>query len=206
MPARQKILQQTGWVKRPMTRQERTSSIEIAIDVRCDAWRAAVPAAEEVCRRAAHAALAGAVLPSGGELSIVLADDAAVRELNRDWRHIDAPTNVLAFPGDPDMPVQTGAPLDDAPPLLLGDVIVAFETTQAEALRDAKSLADHLAHLIVHGTLHLRGYDHENDTDAEEMEALETAILEGLGIADPYADPADTFVEGAPLAGAGGHG
>lgn len=176
---------------------------EIAVDLACDGWRDAVPVAEDVCRRAARAALAGLSAPAGGELSIVLTDDATIQALNRDWRRIDAPTNVLAFPGDSDRLPQTGLTVDDAPPLLLGDVIVAFETTRAEALRDGKSLADHLAHLIVHGTLHLRGYDHENDPDAEEMEALETSILRGLGIADPYEE---TPANGGRLTGGGNHG
>ena len=178
-------------------------SMEIAIDLACDDWRAVMPDAEEVCRRAAGAALAGLCAPGGAELSIVLTDDEAIRALNREWRRIDAPTNVLAFPGDPDMTAPAGIAGGDAPPLLLGDVIVALETTQAEARRDARPLADHLAHLIVHGTLHLRGYDHENDMDAEEMEALETAILKDLGIEDPYEEaPAD----GSRLTGDDGHG
>ena len=181
--------------------------LEIVIDLACDGWRDAIPTAEELSRRAAQAALAGISAPCGGELSLVLADDATVRALNRDWRHIDAPTNVLSFPGavpdDSDGPVPNGIPVNDAPPLLLGDVIVALETTQAEALRDGKALADHLSHLIVHGTLHLRGYDHENDADAEEMEALETTILKGLGIVDPYDGmPAD----GDRLTGVGDDG
>lgn len=179
------------------------AAMEIAIDLACDGWCDAVPVAEEVCRRAASAALAGLCAPGGAELSIVLADDETIRALNREWRRIDAPTNVLAFPGDPDMSAPAGIAKGDAPPLLLGDVIVALETTQAEARRDAKPLADHLAHLIVHGTLHLRGYDHENDMDAEEMEALETSILRGLGIEDPYDEaPAD----GARLTGDDGRG
>jgi probable rRNA maturation factor len=106
-----------------------------------------------------------------------------VQDLNRDWRDRDAPTNVLAFPGDTEAA--------NGQPLLLGDVIVAFGVTRAEATRDGKTLADHLSHLVAHGTLHLLGYDHENDADAQAMEALETGILGGLGIADPYADGPD---------------
>lgn len=111
------------------------------------------------------------------ELSIVLTDDAEQRELNRDWRGKDSATNVLSFPQiEPFGPV-TG---------ILGDVILARETLEREAIDLGKSLSDHFTHLIVHGFLHILGYDHIDEQDALAMEALETQILAGLGIADPY--------------------
>ncbi|CAA7614066.1 Endoribonuclease YbeY [Candidatus Terasakiella magnetica] len=158
---------------------------DIAVTIESAAWTEALPDAEQRCGRLAAIAL-GAVddLPEGVvELSIVLADDRTVQGLNRDWRGKDAPTNVLSFAtlDDEDAPIVPDAPL------LLGDVILAFETCAAEAKAQNKPLADHFSHLVVHGVLHLLGFDHENDDEAEEMEALETTLLAALGIADPYA-------------------
>ncbi len=137
---------------------------------------------ESVVRRAIDAAAAVAGDDTGGaELAVMLTDDAAVKDLNRSFRGIDKPTNVLSFPAPP-------APGDDADaPRQLGDIAIAFETTQAEALAEGKPFAHHLSHLAVHGFLHLIGYDHETDAEAEAMEALERDILAGLGIPDPYA-------------------
>lgn len=118
--------------------------------------------------------------PDDAELSLLLTDDDHVRVLNREWRDKDVPTNVLSFPSTGD---------EEEPGPLLGDIVVARETTAREAADEAKSFDDHFAHLVVHGLLHLLGYDHEIDEEAEEMEALETEILAELGIADPYADP-----------------
>ena len=133
------------------------------------------PALRPLLRRAVDAA-AAALSTSGAELAIVLTDDSAVRVLNRTWRGIDAPTNVLSFPAD----VPAGAPP------LLGDVVLAYETVAREAQRDGKPFAHHVAHLAVHGFLHLCGYDHERDSDAETMEQLERTILRRLDIPDPY--------------------
>jgi probable rRNA maturation factor len=162
--------------------------MEISISVEDPAWTRALPDVEDRCRAVALAALAAdpAALPEGArpEVSLVLADDDTVRGLNRDWRGKDAPTNVLSFAALDD----DDAPVVDGVPLLLGDVVLAFGTCAAEAAVDGKTLGDHLAHLVVHGVLHLLGYDHEDDeAGAEEMEALETGVLAGLGIADPYA-------------------
>jgi probable rRNA maturation factor len=126
--------------------------------------------------RRAVAAAAGAVSTSAAELAIVLADDSAVHLLNRKWRGIDAPTNVLSFP------VEGPA---GAPPLL-GDIVLGYETVAREARRDRKPFAHHVAHLAVHGFLHLCGYDHARDSDAEAMEQLERDILRHLAIPDPY--------------------
>ncbi|SMH55589.1 rRNA maturation RNase YbeY [Azospirillum agricola] len=141
--------------------------------------------AEWLAEKAALAALAAIYDEEDGpaELSVVLADDALVHQLNRDYRGKDKPTNVLSFAlteADEPEPVE-GAPV------LLGDVILAFETVRREAAEQNKAPADHMTHLVVHGVLHLLGYDHETDDEAEEMEALETRLLADLGIADPYA-------------------
>ena len=113
---------------------------------------------------------------TGAEVAIVLTDDSTIRELNRTWRGKDEPTNVLAFPTDP----QAG------PHRLLGDIVIAFETLAREARAERKPFDHHLAHLAVHGFLHLCGYDHETARQAATMERLETAILSRLEIPDPY--------------------
>ena len=162
------------------------SAAEIAVLIEHPAWTEILPEAEALCRRAALAALADVELPPGrpAEISLVLADDATVRRLNRDWRGKDSPTNVLSFATQDD----DGEPEVADAPLLLGDVVLAFETCTAEAAAEGKSLADHLSHLVVHGVLHLLGWDHQDEDEADSMEALETDVLRGLGIADPHRD------------------
>lgn len=113
---------------------------------------------------------------SGAELAIVLTNDSAIRRLNRTWRGKNEPTNVLSFPADP----QAGAHR------FLGDIVIAYETLAREARAERKPFDHHLAHLAVHGFLHLCGYDHESDRQAATMERLETAILARLGIPAPY--------------------
>lgn len=139
---------------------------------------------ETLVRRAVDAAVAVARAPSpfALEVSLLLSDDAGVRALNREWRGLDKPTNVLSFPGS-SLPSPDGI-------RHLGDIAVAFETVAREADAEGKSIADHLTHLIVHGTLHLLGHDHECDEDAEGMESLEVEALARLGVADPYRDMA----------------
>ena len=112
-------------------------------------------------------------------MSLCLTDDAALRALNARWRGIDKPTNVLSFPSS------SRGHLRDA--TMLGDIALAYETLAREAENLGVPLADHYRHLIAHGFLHLIGYDHETDAEAERMEALETRILARLGAADPYA-------------------
>jgi len=126
------------------------------------------------------AAMADAEITPAAELSVLLTDDAGIRVINRDHRGLDKPTNVLSFPQDD--------PDSDAYGPLLGDIVVAYETVAREAGEVGISLSDHVCHMIVHGFLHLLGYDHMDDDEAEEMEGLETAILGRLGVADPYAD------------------
>ena len=141
--------------------------------------------AEAVIQRAIAAAAESADADVGdAELAVMLTDDAGIRTLNSNWRGIDKPTNVLSFPAlQPE-----GARRPGDAPRMLGDIAIAFETTRREADAEGKPFEHHLSHLAIHGFLHLIGYDHENDADAEEMESLETEILQQLGIPDPYAD------------------
>ncbi|MGH6924671.1 MAG: rRNA maturation RNase YbeY [Propylenella sp.] len=130
-------------------------------------------------------------LPSAAlELSIVFTDDAAMRKLNAKWRGKDKPTNVLAFPqggGQWRHPSPNPSPQGGGESALLGDIVLAAETVSREAKLAELPLEDHMAHLIIHGFLHLLGYDHEAEADAEEMEQLERAALSRIGIPDPYA-------------------
>jgi probable rRNA maturation factor len=134
---------------------------------------------KSLVRRAINEATA-AVSTSGAELAIVLTDDSAIRLLNRDWRGKDAATNVLSFPA----PNASGAPRH------IGDIVLAYETIAREARDEGKPFAHHVAHLTVHGFLHLNGYDHQRSKDANEMEQLERKILRKLAIPDPYRSPA----------------
>ena len=136
---------------------------------------------KSLIRRAVEEA-AAAVSTSGAELAIVLTDDSAIRLLNRDWRGKDAATNVLSFP----------AQNASGEPLLLGDIVLAYETIACEARAEGKPFAHHLAHLTVHGFLHLSGYDHQRSKDAEKMEQLERRILQRLAIPDPYRSSAES--------------
>lgn len=200
--------------------------VDITISIEDERWDGAVADVEALCERAARAALIAADaqdpewLPGGPvEMSLVLADNATVQELNRDYRAKDKPTNVLSFAlyadgegggdegeeDDADEEFDADDELDETGidddedgdveflspeptvPVLLGDVILAFETVEREASEQGKPFTDHLTHLVTHGVLHLLGYDHIEDSEAEQMERLETQILSGLGIADPYA-------------------
>ena len=143
------------------------------IDIEDPAWTEALADAEALVLGAAEATLAseGAV---GEGLALLLTDDATMADLNRRFRQQDRPTNVLSFP----------APQN--PERFLGDIALAFGVCEREAREQGKPLAHHLQHLVAHGVLHLLGYDHETDAQAEEMEGLERAVLAGLGIPDPY--------------------
>lgn len=147
---------------------------EVDIQVQSCLWSAA-PAAENTVRAAIAAA--ARISPAEGEVSVVLTDDAAIRTLNRIWRNIDKATNVLSFPA---------AKPPGGAPLLLGDIVIAYETLARETGEEGKPLLHHLAHLAVHGFLHLMGYDHETDSQADAMERLERDILASMNIADPY--------------------
>jgi probable rRNA maturation factor len=146
----------------------------IEVEIEDEAWTVALPDAAAVAERAATAALGTAA----GDVVVLLTDDATVRDLNARFRGRDQPTNVLSFPAA-DMTLPGQAPH-------LGDLVLAFGVCAAEAAAQGKSLADHLAHLTVHGVLHLLGRDHEDEAEAEAMEAEERTILARLGVADPY--------------------
>jgi probable rRNA maturation factor len=156
------------------------SSRDIVVDIALESplWEA-FGEADALARKAIDATLAhaDAELPEETEISLLLSDDAFVQELNRRWRGQDKPTNVLSFPA---------ADEDNFERLLLGDIAIAFETMAREADEEGKPLSAHFCHLVVHGLLHLLGYDHEDAAEAEAMEALERAILADLGIDDPY--------------------
>jgi probable rRNA maturation factor len=132
---------------------------------------------------AAHAAFAEVPphMPTPYEATVVLTDDAEMRDLNRDWRGMNAPTNVLSFPA--------GETLGE--PMPLGDIVIAYETALKEADEESITLSDHVSHLVVHGMLHLLGFDHMEDDEAERMEELESHALACLGIADPYGHEGD---------------
>ncbi len=138
------------------------------------------PVAGRVQQDAVDSSAGRVPLPPAGEICLLLTDAEHIRTLNRDWRGRDRATNVLSFPADE-------PPRPGGPPAFLGDIAVAREVVVAEATAQAKSLDEHFTHLVVHGVLHLLGYDHEADADATIMEDLERRVLARLGIADPYA-------------------
>lgn len=146
----------------------------IDIEVEDVAWIQAVPEVEALVRIAAEAALRSAPAYGGG-ITFLLTDDESVRELNGQFRGKDSATNVLSFPAPPN-------PEDH-----LGDVALAYGVCVREAAEQGKPLSHHLQHLTIHGVLHLLGYDHIGDDEAEAMEGLERAVLAGLGVPDPYA-------------------
>lgn len=153
----------------------------IAVDLRVEAGDWPSPShLRSLARRIVDAAAASiSPLPRSGELSLLFTDDAHIRVLNRHYRAIDKPTNVLAFP--------SAAPADGRSGMILGDVVIASETLRREARSQDLTIEAHLAHLILHGFLHILGYDHTDEAEALAMERLETAILGDLGIADPHA-------------------
>ena len=155
--------------------------IVVEVSIECDLW-AALPNAEVLAAQAVEKArkITKIKLHKAAEISVLLVDDSRIASLNAQWRKISKATNVLSFPAS--------APEMLASNPLLGDIVLAFETVRREALDEGKSLANHFSHLVVHGFLHLIGYDHINEADAEIMEALEIKILAGLKIADPYSE------------------
>ncbi len=151
------------------TRKTKSSSASCTVVVLDPGWTKALPGVERLVRRAARAAVG----PRARSLTVALADDKRVRALNKRDRRKDKPTNVLSYPS--------------GERLFLGDVVLARQTVLREAREQKKTPADHLVHLVVHGTLHLLGYNHETGpADAERMEGLERRVLAKLGIADPY--------------------
>jgi probable rRNA maturation factor len=153
---------------------------KLKIDVLVDSDRWKEPGKARATVRRAIGQAAATVSTTGTEVAIVLTDDSAIRQLNRLWRGIDAATNVLSFP--------TRRKTADEPPHL-GDIVLAYETIAREASAERKPFAHHVAHLAVHGFLHLLGYDHDKDAGAETMERTERKILRRLHIPDPYRPP-----------------
>ena len=165
-------------------------TLSIDVIVRSQRWRRGVAELSRLCTETARRAYDMAGGDEGdAQVSIVLTSDRAVQALNRTFRGYDKATNVLSFPAAPaPMAAPAGCP---PPPRLLGDVVIAYGTTAAEATAAGKELGDHLRHLIVHGILHVLGYDHQTEGDAAVMERLEAAILASFGMSDPYASTAE---------------
>ncbi len=160
----------------------------VDIDIRAEGWLKALDDPDTLCRQALNAAMSRLELPPRAyEVSVVLTDDAEQETLNRSYRGRDSSTNVLSFPSDE----MATAGFPDDLPMPLGDISLALETLVREA--QDTSLRDHFCHLLVHGMLHLSGYDHETNDQAECMEALEISILEELGVDNPYTDSDDTI-------------
>jgi probable rRNA maturation factor len=170
---------------------------EILVDLRVDGggWQRLLRDPDGVAARVfdAAAAVLGAELPGPVEVSLVLTDDAAIRLLNRAHRGKDRATNVLSFPLE-----APGSGAGSAP-AMIGDIVLAAETVAREAAEQGKTVESHVSHLMIHGMLHLLGYDHERDREAEEMERREVAALERLGFADPYRE-SRTAAHGAEAA------
>ncbi|HEX4768901.1 MAG TPA: rRNA maturation RNase YbeY [Lichenihabitans sp.] len=156
-----------------------TLSVELSIED--PAW-AAVADLENLAEHTLAVALgeSGKAVERAAEVSCLFCDDATIRALNAQWRGQDKPTNVLSFPA--------GTPAAADAIRLLGDIVLGFETVEREAREEGRPLDAHVAHLLVHGLLHLLGHDHAEPREAEAMEALETRIMRKLGRADPYAD------------------
>jgi probable rRNA maturation factor len=166
----------------------------LAVDIltESEAWRM-LPEAEDIVRRAiAFAATCPPTLPRergrvgsehhrNAEVSVLLCDDKTIARLNAQWRGQQKPTNVLSFPAPP---LQGAVPDEKIP---LGDIAIAYEILAREAEESGKTISEHLSHLVVHGFLHLLGYDHHMDEEAERMERMERDILARIGVADPYA-------------------
>lgn len=153
-------------------------TITVDIEIEDEAWTKAEPEVEALVWRAAQAVLDAHEDIEGQGIVILLADDDSVQVLNRDFRQKDYATNVLSFPSSPNPEGQ------------IGDIVLAFGVCAREAAEQGKPLAHHLQHLVAHGVLHLLGYDHQDDAEAQAMEAFEREILAGLDIPDPYAEPA----------------
>lgn len=146
----------------------------LIVDLRIEdeAWQTGCPNLETFCQRALEAAFANTA--NTAHVDVLLTDDVTLARLNTDWRNKEGPTDVLSFPAE------------ENPAGFLGDIAIAYGISLRDAEAGGKSLPDHLAHLLIHGMLHLCGYDHVNDEEAEIMESLERAALSTLGIADPY--------------------
>ena len=160
--------------------------IDVDVSLSDPAWESDALSAEKLCAEAVTLALKSADLPEildgrDIEVSVVLANDELVQVLNREYRDKDKPTNVLSF-----ALLDSDDPIPDEGPVAIGDIILAYQTIENEAREQEKFLKDHFAHLLVHGTLHLVGYDHMTEDEANVMETLEIRILEKMNIQNPY--------------------
>ena len=167
-------------------------SLELEVVVLDSAWRKQLPRAKSRLTKALTHALSempAAISKRSISLAVALSDDARVKQLNHQFRGKNKPTNVLSFSPYSDDELKAALRSRKAMPLELGDIVLARETVEREARAQDKSFADHATHLTVHGLLHLLGHDHETDSEAEDMEALEIAILAKLGIDNPYQLP-----------------
>jgi probable rRNA maturation factor len=161
------------------------SKLKVDILVESPLWERNSGVSRSVMRAAMAAGAhpkVGPAIRAGDEVCVTLIDDEAIAALNRRWRGKNAPTNVLSFPAPPGPAMRH--------PRYLGDIALAFETIDREAKAQGMPFEDHVAHLVVHGLLHLLGYDHLSEGEARRMEALETRILVSIGVADPYATEA----------------
>lgn len=169
----------------PFMEQESSESmaqIDLAVAIEESRWLDAIPDLEALCAEVVEHVLGDAenVPAAPLEVACVFVNDATIRDLNAQYRGKDAPTNVLSFASEDE--------LLPGMPAVLGDVILSLETICREALEQGKPLRAHATHMMVHGLLHLLGFDHENDEEAEEMEALEITLLSDLGLPNPYHD------------------
>lgn len=155
--------------------------IVIDLNIQSKEWLTDLPKIESLSKKVIKSALKSALPHQKNlEVSLVLCNDDFIQDLNKNYREKDKPTNVLSFPNT------EYEDLEQPNFISLGDIIVAYETTKKEAISQEKPLQEHYTHLLVHGTLHLLHYDHETDSEAEEMETLEIEILSGMGIKNPY--------------------
>lgn len=160
--------------------KDKPLEVEIAVAVEVPGWPGEA-VLEGLVRRTVNAVVADLALksPSSTELGVTFTNDDAIRRLNAQWRDKDKPTNVLSFPAFPER--------GEVIPPMLGDIVLARETIEREAALEEKPFEHHLTHLVTHGLLHLLGYDHETEDEAQEMEEAERRILASLAIPDPYA-------------------
>jgi probable rRNA maturation factor len=168
-----------------MPKSKLVDDIVIIIDKPC--WNKTLTKWEDFIRPAVLETLSQAKWVHDAEINILLTDDAAIQELNKNFRGINKPTNVLAFPSlEPSEILSLIKKINVTESIVLGDVILAYETLMQEAIQQNKSFQDHLIHLVVHGVLHLLGFDHEKDENAAIMESLEIRILSKFDIRNPY--------------------
>ena len=163
--------------------------LDVSVQLRCPRWKTLLKPYCKTVRMACAEALASSKIASIAcqwEMAVVLADDAFIRELNKTYRGVDKPTNVLSFPSIERMESQAKRVSKGVNSFELGYVVLALETVEREAEAQHKTFRNHALHLLVHGTLHLLGYDHEEDKDAKKMEKLEVEVLEKLGLCNPY--------------------